>query len=261
MSKKDPAFLFYSKDWLEGTAEMLPAEKGIYIDLLSHQHQKGDLPESTERLCRLVGVSHEEFLIHWVEISKKFTLENGRYVNKKLFGVMDERGKKGKRNKAIGTFASILRRANLEKEQYNFIRSKFVVEEFEQIESERLTERLTEWFSECLKIFETQPKTEHPKHLQREPLKPYVETVSEGTHADFSARIMLPENQLDKESIEISCKKTLTAQILKEFNANCVNLGKKHLKYTEWKGHLANWFRTYIVEVKTPTRYKTFTDD
>ena len=32
---KDPAFLFYSKDFYEGTRTMLPEERACYIDLMS----------------------------------------------------------------------------------------------------------------------------------------------------------------------------------------------------------------------------------
>jgi len=69
---KDPAFLFYSKDWLEGTAELTPSEKGVYIDLLSHQQQKGSLPADTFRLSRLVTLPEEEFLRIWETLSGKF---------------------------------------------------------------------------------------------------------------------------------------------------------------------------------------------
>ena len=40
---KDPAFLFYSSDFLTGTADMTNEEKGQYITLLCLQHQKGRL--------------------------------------------------------------------------------------------------------------------------------------------------------------------------------------------------------------------------
>jgi len=69
---KDPAILFYSKDWLEGTADMFPEEKGVYFDLLMHQHQKGYLPNDAKRLARLVGLSREEFDKVWAGISRKF---------------------------------------------------------------------------------------------------------------------------------------------------------------------------------------------
>jgi len=34
---KDPAFLFYSKDFYEGTRTMLPEERACYIDLMIYQ--------------------------------------------------------------------------------------------------------------------------------------------------------------------------------------------------------------------------------
>lgn len=45
MKGKDPAVLFYTKDWLVDTMGMTYEEKGIYIDLLCLQHQNGHLPK------------------------------------------------------------------------------------------------------------------------------------------------------------------------------------------------------------------------
>ena len=42
---KDPAFLFYSSDFLSGTMLMTDDEVGKYIRLLCLQHQKGHLKE------------------------------------------------------------------------------------------------------------------------------------------------------------------------------------------------------------------------
>lgn len=42
---KDPAVLFYTSDFLSGTALFTNEQKGQYIDLLCHQHQSGHLPE------------------------------------------------------------------------------------------------------------------------------------------------------------------------------------------------------------------------
>ncbi|WP_103072261.1 DUF1376 domain-containing protein [Aquimarina sediminis] len=69
---KDPAVLFYTKDWLEGTVDMFPEEKGVYIDLLSYQHQKGFLPQNTRRLAKITGISEEQFVKIWSEIKHKF---------------------------------------------------------------------------------------------------------------------------------------------------------------------------------------------
>ncbi len=43
MSKKDPAFLFYSSDFLTGTMFLSNEQVGIYIRLLCSQHQHGGL--------------------------------------------------------------------------------------------------------------------------------------------------------------------------------------------------------------------------
>jgi len=72
MKTKDPAFLMYSKDWLEGTAEYMPDEKGVYIDLLCHQHQKGSLPCDKIRLARMTGLSVEQFSKIWEIINVHF---------------------------------------------------------------------------------------------------------------------------------------------------------------------------------------------
>jgi uncharacterized phage protein (TIGR02220 family) len=151
MAGKDPAFLMYSKDWIEGTAEYMPDEKGIYIDLLCYQHQKGSLPNDIKRLSRLVRLSEDEFIKIWDIISEKFEQIDDRLVNQKLNRVMTERSIKGKKNTITGTFAALLRKSNLSKKDYNYVRSCFNVSDFEHLERERITERLTEWYKECLK--------------------------------------------------------------------------------------------------------------
>jgi uncharacterized protein YdaU (DUF1376 family) len=47
---KDPAFLFYSSDFLSGVQDLTMEERGQYITLLCLQHQKGHL---TEKMIRL----------------------------------------------------------------------------------------------------------------------------------------------------------------------------------------------------------------
>jgi hypothetical protein len=47
---KDPAFLFYSSDFLNGVADLTMEERGQFITLLCLQHQKGTLTDKTIRL-------------------------------------------------------------------------------------------------------------------------------------------------------------------------------------------------------------------
>ena len=146
---KDPAFLFYSKDWLEGTAEMLPEEKGVYIDLLAHQHQKGCLPSDLKRLSRLVGLPENEFLPIWEVVKDKFERSEERTVNRKLQNVMKERHEKGRKNKLIGTFGHVLKQLNLNKKEEKFLKKRFKIDELLRKNDNWNTQQLTEW---CINI-------------------------------------------------------------------------------------------------------------
>lgn len=73
---KDPAFLFYSSDFLNGISDLTMEERGQYITLLCLQHQKGELTDKTIRLS-LGSVS--------VDVVSKFVrLKNGNLVNERL---------------------------------------------------------------------------------------------------------------------------------------------------------------------------------
>lgn len=73
---KDPAFLFYSSDFLSGTMLMTDEEIGQYIKLLCLQHQKGHLKEKDMlNICK----THNE------DIFSKFKKdEEGNYYNERL---------------------------------------------------------------------------------------------------------------------------------------------------------------------------------
>lgn len=71
---KDPAFLFYSNDFLSGTVLMSNEEVGIYIKLLCIQHQQGYL--SSEDMTDMGATK---------KILNKFKQdENGNYYNERL---------------------------------------------------------------------------------------------------------------------------------------------------------------------------------
>lgn len=149
---KDPAFLFYSKDWIQGTAKLMPEEKGVYIDLLAHQHQDNDLPSNTKRLARIVGLSETDFLPIWENIKDKFIeTGNNRLVNRKLTELMTERSEKGLKNKIIGTLASVVRLSSAPYDLKYQAKKNFDYTEFLDVELPKLTETITEWFSERLK--------------------------------------------------------------------------------------------------------------
>jgi len=72
---KDPAFLFYSNDFLTGTYLMNDEQVGKYIRLLCLQHQKGPLSEKDMmNICK----TYDE------DIFSKFELIENKYINKRL---------------------------------------------------------------------------------------------------------------------------------------------------------------------------------
>lgn len=80
---KDPAFLFYSSDFLSGCLELDMEERGQYITLLCAQHQKGHLSEKTIRL--LVGSVSLNVL---VKFSKD---DDGNYFSVRLDAEIEKR--------------------------------------------------------------------------------------------------------------------------------------------------------------------------
>jgi hypothetical protein len=83
---KDPAFLFYSSDFLTGTAFMTDEETGQYIKLLCLQHQHGHMDISAmHRYCHGNAAA---------SILSKFSIDNnGKYFNERLDIEIDKRKK------------------------------------------------------------------------------------------------------------------------------------------------------------------------
>lgn len=193
---KDPAFLFYPKDWLQGTAEMHPSEKGVYIDLLAHQHQTGDLPSDIKRLARLVGMSLMEFEPIWETLSSKFianatpnAIANAepvaiRLVNKKLLEVTKERQDKGRMNTIIGAFGNALRKFEREKKHSKHI--KKIREEFNYIDFidvlDGLSERCSEWISERYQFLEDGDGIKESNKKGIENFQPFSENFKSNWH-------------------------------------------------------------------------------
>lgn len=73
---KDPAFLFYSSDFLTGTMFMTDSQLGKYIKILCTQHQKGHLSEKDMlKICKRYDK----------DIFEKFIKDNdGKYYNIRL---------------------------------------------------------------------------------------------------------------------------------------------------------------------------------
>lgn len=83
---KDPAFLFYSSDFITGVSDLTMEERGQYITLLCMQHQKGAISEKTIRL--LLGSAASDDVLMKFERDK-----DGNYFNARLAEEIENRKK------------------------------------------------------------------------------------------------------------------------------------------------------------------------
>ena len=103
---KDPAFLFYGKDFYEGTRTMLPEERACLVDLLVYQHQHGGLiPNNIKRLQMYCSGIDEATLKATLEA--KFVLSDKGWQNSKMEVLTEERNsfkEKQSYNGKVGNF-------------------------------------------------------------------------------------------------------------------------------------------------------------
>lgn len=102
---KDPAFLFYAKDFYEGTRMMLPEERACYVDLMIYQHQHGYIPNDTRRILMYCSGIDEAMLQATLEA--KFTQSDSGWYNEKLNLVINDRkdfSNKQSINGSVGAF-------------------------------------------------------------------------------------------------------------------------------------------------------------
>lgn len=92
---KDPAFMFYSQDFLVGTLAMSFDDRGRYITLMCYQHQTGHISEETIRL--LVGSFSDNLKCKFIQD------ENGLFYNDRLEDEIEKRQKftESRRNNGI----------------------------------------------------------------------------------------------------------------------------------------------------------------
>ena len=86
---KDPAFLFYPKDFLTGITDLTMEERGQYITLLCLQHQKGAISEKLIHLTFNGNIS--------TDVLDKFVKSENGYYNERLKIEKEKRAKHSKR--------------------------------------------------------------------------------------------------------------------------------------------------------------------
>jgi len=140
---KDPAFLFYSSDFLTGTLLMSMEQKGKFITLLCIQHQKGHLSEKD--MLHICG-SYDE------DVFTKFQKdEHGKFYNIRLEEEVDKRkaysesrrNNRKKKEDMNNTSLSYVEHMENENENEDLIEKKKVAR-FQKPTIEQLKEYMTE---------------------------------------------------------------------------------------------------------------------
>jgi len=140
---KDPAFLFYSSDFLTGTLLMSMEQKGKFITLLCIQHQKGHLSEKD--MLHICG-SYDE------DVFTKFQKdEQGKFYNIRLEEEVDKRkaysesrrNNRKKKEDVNNTSLSYVEHMENENENENLIEKKKVAR-FQKPTIEQLKEYMSE---------------------------------------------------------------------------------------------------------------------
>jgi hypothetical protein len=80
--EKSPAFLFYSKDFYEGTRTMLPKERACLVDLMIYQQQHGPIPKDYERMVMYCSGCDEATLM--ATLKAKFRETEHGWINGKM---------------------------------------------------------------------------------------------------------------------------------------------------------------------------------
>ena len=140
---KDPAFLFYSSDFLTGTLLMSMEQKGKFITLLCIQHQKGHLSEKD--MLHICG-SYDE------DVFTKFQKdEQGKFYNIRLEEEIDKRkaysesrrNNRKKKEDMNNTSSSYVQHMENENENEDLIEKKKVAR-FQKPTIEQLKEYMSE---------------------------------------------------------------------------------------------------------------------
>jgi uncharacterized protein YdaU (DUF1376 family) len=106
---RDPAFLFYSKDFYEGTRTLLPEERGIFIDLLIYQHQHDFIPTDLKRIIMYCSGSTQAMLEAVLEA--KFKLCDRGWYNEALAKVVEDRKQFSEKQSVNGTIGQFWKKA------------------------------------------------------------------------------------------------------------------------------------------------------
>ena len=127
---KDPAFLFYYKDFDSDTADWEADAIGWYVRLLIFQAGNGYIPSDIEQLAQVGRVKFSEYQIfceRWAKrLACKFkTLSDERLYNPKLSKVQSERKSGAVKKSVLAVFGNYIKSNELSVSEEKYLKNEF----------------------------------------------------------------------------------------------------------------------------------------
>ena len=162
-TKGDFAILFFVNDWLTSTASMSADCRGWYINLLCHNHDKGELPNDIEQLGILASVKFSNFKRFEEgfekELRSKFVeTENGGLTNPRLENIMQTRQRFVEKRTKSGKIGVLVKTAKIitsDADEIEFLKSKF--DEVKESLSDR--KELKQMLNHLLELYRNKDKS------------------------------------------------------------------------------------------------------
>lgn len=91
-----PWFPFYASDWLlsRQRKRMSREARGVYVDMLAHQWEGGDLPADPQELAVILEMEVSDLHRLWPELSAAFERDGPSIRNAKLSEIREAQHKK-----------------------------------------------------------------------------------------------------------------------------------------------------------------------
>lgn len=147
---KDPAFLFYSKDFYSKTRTMIPEERACYVDLLIYQHQNnGLIPLDLNRVqMYCTGISLETLK---QVLNQKFNHSADGWYNERLKQETEKRLSYRPKKIASACLAGLISsNKKLSKDTIHKVKHRFIISEFTHLEEKEIKIKVKEWFNETV---------------------------------------------------------------------------------------------------------------
>ena len=238
----DPAFLFYSSDFITGVQDLTYEERGQYITMLCIQHQKG-VVSSKWLSINLPNASSD--------VLAKFEKdEDGNFFNPRLRAEAEKRKSYKPKKIAAATLGGLISKNKVSKAHAKQIRYEFNIDDYDDLDTEEIKQSVSKWFKQMLNLLEDVNENEN---------KDIDNNMSEKKF-DFKESLLKlgVEKQVASDWLKVRSKKkasnteTAFKMLEKEVEKSNKTANECILICVEnsWKGFKAEWMQDKSVSKK-----------